>query len=646
MRGILEAATASSPASASAVRAFAAWAFDARSWRRILYLVLALPLSVFYSVVIFTGLSIGLGVAILTLGLPLVLMMGFWRWMARFERWLGERLLDVRLPSPYRVSAERGWFARLLARTADVATWKDLAYLIADLPLALLDLVAVFALLGPPLALILAPFTGAVDNFAVALALLPAGLILLPIAVRALSAFAGVHAACARALLTTGREVELSARVVDLRTSQARIIAAADAERRRLERDLHDGAQQRLVAVALNLRVARERMNRGEDALELVSQAGDEAQRAIGELRDLARGIHPAVLTERGLGPALRDVAGRCPVPVTVLDWPEERFADDGRGDGVLRRLRGADQRRQVRRARSPPRCRCSRDGDRLVVEVTDDGRGGADPANGSAERAQGPDRGARRNARGHQPARGRHARAGRAGRRRAARGGARRRARRARGGDPAPAPPARPDHPRRRVRCVPARADRDLGDDRFRLLLARLDDLRLGRRARPARLAGDPAPADHRLRGLPGYSTTTWRLSASSAIEPHDGGGDVVHRDQRGRGGALLGRHRVQLGLRALGQDPAGRDAVDPHARRGLERGREADQPRLRRGVVGEGVRPVSWPAEDAMLTIARAPRSSASRVASSGARRLRSSLISQPCAGKPAADGRRRRC
>ena len=74
-----------------------------------LYLVLALPLSTFYSLVIFSGLSVGLGIAILTLGLPLVLMMGFWRWMARFERWLCGQLLGVTLPSPYRVSNERGW---------------------------------------------------------------------------------------------------------------------------------------------------------------------------------------------------------------------------------------------------------------------------------------------------------------------------------------------------------------------------------------------------------------------------------------------------------------------------------------------------------------------------------------------------------
>jgi signal transduction histidine kinase len=383
--GILEATTASNSA-ASAVRAFGAWAVDGRSWRRIAYLLSALPLSCFYSVVILAGLSVGLGLAIVTLGLPLVLMMGFWRWMARFERWLGERLLGVSLPSPYRPNTETGWFPRMLARAADVATWKDFAYLTAHFPLALLDLLAVVVALGIPLTLIAAPVTGLGDNVAVSLVLLVAGVVLLPIAVRALGAFAGIHAAVARALLTTSREVELSARVIDLRTSQARIIAAADGERRRLERDLHDGAQQRLVAVALNLRIARERMNRGEDALELVSQAGDEAQRAIGELRDLARGIHPAVLTDRGLGPALRDVAGRSVVPVNLLAWPAERFPATVEATAyfvVSEALTNVAKYAEASEATVSVR---NEDG-RLVVEVADDGRGGADLANGSGLR-------------------------------------------------------------------------------------------------------------------------------------------------------------------------------------------------------------------------------------------------------------------
>jgi len=234
-------------------------------------------------------------------------------------------------------------------------------------------------LLGPPFALILAPFTGSVDNFAVALALLPAGLVLLPISVRALSGFAGIHAAVARALLTTSRESELSARVVDLRTSQARIIAAADAERRRLERDLHDGAQQRLVAVALNLQVARERLTRGDDALDLVAQAGDEAKRAIGELRDLARGIHPAVLTERGLGPAIESLAERTPVAVeSRVDIGAERLAPAIEAAAyfvVSEALTNVGRYAQADHAWVEIR----READDVVVQIRDDGVGGSD---------------------------------------------------------------------------------------------------------------------------------------------------------------------------------------------------------------------------------------------------------------------------
>ena len=103
-----------------------------------------------------------------------------------------------------------------------------------------------------------------------------------------------------------------------LQDSRARIIAAADAERRRLERDLHDGAQQRLVALSMQLGLAKRRLAKGEDAADLVEAADVELQAAIAELRDLARGIHPAVLTDRGLAPALRDLANRCAVPVEL----------------------------------------------------------------------------------------------------------------------------------------------------------------------------------------------------------------------------------------------------------------------------------------------------------------------------------------
>src|SRR5215216_6865944 len=98
----------------------------------------------------------------------------------------------------------------------------------------------------------------------------------------------------------------LRERVDDLRGSRQRILDAADAERRRIERDLHDGAQQRLVAVAVTLGLAEAQMaSDPEGAAKLIAQAREEAQLAVRELRELARGIHPAVLSDRGLGPAL-----------------------------------------------------------------------------------------------------------------------------------------------------------------------------------------------------------------------------------------------------------------------------------------------------------------------------------------------------
>src|SRR5207342_3563102 len=109
------------------------------------------------------------------------------------------------------------------------------------------------------------------------------------------------------------------------------IIAAADAERRRLERDLHDGAQQRLVALTLTLGLARRQVESGDDdeARERLAEAETEARLAIDELRELARGIHPAILTSRGLDAALKELAGRAAVPVTVEGEVGERLAPE-----------------------------------------------------------------------------------------------------------------------------------------------------------------------------------------------------------------------------------------------------------------------------------------------------------------------------
>jgi signal transduction histidine kinase len=286
-----------------------------------------------------------------------------------------------------------------MSRAADPATWKDVAYLILDFPLGLADFVVAVAVIGFVAQLIAVPFyywavPGGVDLFGVlhvttlpvALVSAAVGLALAPLAVRLISAFATIHALVARTLLTASPDPELSARVVDLRSSRARLVAAADAERRRLERDLHDGAQQRLVAMALQLRMARDRLARGDDALELVSAAGDEAQAAIAELRDLARGIHPAVLTERGLEPALRDLANRAPVPVEVLEAPDERFPAPVEATVyfvVSEALANVAKYAGATHATVAARL----EGEQVVVEIADDGVGGAQVGAGSGLR-------------------------------------------------------------------------------------------------------------------------------------------------------------------------------------------------------------------------------------------------------------------
>src|SRR5918996_4228180 len=119
----------------------------------------------------------------------------------------------------------------------------------------------------------------------------------------------------------------LRERVDDLRVARQRIIAAADAERRRIERDLHDGAQQRMVALAVTLGLAESKLESDPAlAAKLVAQAREEAQLAVKELRELARGIHPALLSERGLGVALAALAARAPVPTTVDGVPVKRL--------------------------------------------------------------------------------------------------------------------------------------------------------------------------------------------------------------------------------------------------------------------------------------------------------------------------------
>ena len=173
----------------------------------------------------------------------------------------------------------------------------------------------------------------------------------------------------------------------EIRASRARLVEAQDAERRRLERNLHDGAQQRLVSLSLALRLAQSKVAADpEGARDIMAAAGDELSLALAELRELARGIHPAMLTDRGLGAAVESLAMNAPVPVELAAMPEERLPAPVEAAAfyvISEALANIGKYAQATAAT----VRVSRVDGRAVVEVADDGVGGADPGRGSGLR-------------------------------------------------------------------------------------------------------------------------------------------------------------------------------------------------------------------------------------------------------------------
>jgi signal transduction histidine kinase len=179
------------------------------------------------------------------------------------------------------------------------------------------------------------------------------------------------------------REIE-AARAEELRASRGRIVQAADAARRKIERDLHDGAQQRLVSLALEVRLARSQVEKDPaKAGPFLERFGAELLEASAELRELARGIHPAVLSERGLAPAIAALAARAPLPVEVLDVPGDRLAEAAETTAYFTVAEAlTNVAKYADASYATVRVACE-DAD-LVVEVRDDGVGGADPDGGS----------------------------------------------------------------------------------------------------------------------------------------------------------------------------------------------------------------------------------------------------------------------
>ncbi len=180
---------------------------------------------------------------------------------------------------------------------------------------------------------------------------------------------------------------ELQAKLEELRASRARIVEAGYEERRRVERDLHDGAQQRLVALTMSLRLVRGKIaEEPEAAAEMLDEAMVELSEATRELRELARGIHPAVLSDRGLDAALSGLADRAPLPVEIVETPQERLPTPVESatyfviaEALTNVARYADAEGAT--------VRVARSNGVVEVEIRDDGVGGADPAGGTGLR-------------------------------------------------------------------------------------------------------------------------------------------------------------------------------------------------------------------------------------------------------------------
>jgi signal transduction histidine kinase len=365
------------------------------------FLLLSFPTGIFWFVVLITLILLGAALSIVWIGLPILAQaMALVIRGAQAER---ERLwgsLGVAIPTPYRALPEGSWSKRARARVKDPAIWGDLAYLLLLLPMGVLEFAVVIAafvlLVGTitlPAWLFVAFPEGAPLWQEIRIDTLPEALIVAVVALP-VSALAGyllitglsqAHALLGRALLRPSRRTRLAERVEELTESRSRVLAATLAERRRIERDLHDGAQQRLVSLAMELGMAKEKMVTDPAvARKLVEEAHGEAKRALAEIRDLVRGIHSALLSERGLDAAISALADRCPVPVEVDVELDERPPEPVETTAYfvvaealanVAKHSGASEA-QVAVRRKPD--------DRLVVEVVDDGKGGGDPAAGT----------------------------------------------------------------------------------------------------------------------------------------------------------------------------------------------------------------------------------------------------------------------
>ncbi|MFJ6138714.1 sensor histidine kinase [Kitasatospora sp. NPDC092286] len=377
--------------------------FTVRALRCWAYLLSGALLGPVVLVVLAGLLLVGLPLSVVGIGLPVLAALVLSGLPAAALERRRLRLVEpVVVPDPHRPLPGAGRPAWLRTRLRERATWRELAHT------ALLGTVLSAVCLGftalllfsaalvttPVVVWALAPETvmvipgRAIPGLVEALPATAAGLAGLLLCAYTGALLTTAHVLLARLLLGP-RDEDLGRRVLELTRSRARLVDAFEAERRRIERDLHDGAQQQLVALSMTLGLAAyelgERGGRGGDdpAATLVARARDEARRALEQLRGLVLGIHPQVLTDHGLAAAVAEVALRHPIPVEVdIDLPERLPGpvETTAYFTVTEALTNAAKHSGATTITVYGRVEAAR----LVLQVTDDGRGGADPATGA----------------------------------------------------------------------------------------------------------------------------------------------------------------------------------------------------------------------------------------------------------------------
>ncbi|HKE52967.1 MAG TPA: sensor domain-containing protein [Actinomycetes bacterium] len=379
--------------------------FHPRTWLETLYVLLSFPIATAGFVFAVITLSTGVALIITLIGIPIIgLAIVGGRAFGMLDRARAARLLGEHTPPPFPLRAARpGIWAWIKAALTDRPGWRALSYLVLLFPwtvftFALTLTTWTWALSGltypiwyrwsemdPGVEAQVGPWTLTNQDFNSGWALAVAvglGLVMLFLAPYLVRGFANVERAMVRGLLS-GRP--MPDRIRDLEASRGTALEASAADLRRIERDLHDTTQARLVALTMDLGQAKEKLaDDPERAQILVEKAHDEVKQVLSELRGIARGIHPAVLTDRGLDPALSAVAARSPVPVTVeVDLPPDRPSP---AVEAIAYVSACELLANIARhsQASAAMLRLTKSGDLLRLAVSDDGVGGADPAAGT----------------------------------------------------------------------------------------------------------------------------------------------------------------------------------------------------------------------------------------------------------------------